>query len=340
MEKVIKPATITIESIIRSGNIRKLALTILGFLFATGVFAQQTFDGWIKNNSLAISPDENIALASYSDSTHIGVYDLKYGKLIREIGGFINPRNIIFSPDGEWIYITDSGLGELLVFNAGTFEIAKTYPVGYGAFGTTITNNGSLIFVNNQAAGTVTVVDLAARHIKAVIKGFAQPRQGVKLNAENSKLYVTNFVNNKIAVVDVKALAIDTSISNFNKIRAISVTKDGRTLYAANSGTNAIYKVDLRSYNILDSVHVGNDPYGAALAPDERILLSGNKVDNSISIVDTKSLKVTGTIYGFNEPRQAIVFSKDNRHVYILNADLSISIVDLAEKKIQREIIP
>jgi len=129
-------------------------------------------------------------------------------------------------------------------------------------------------------------------------------------------------------------MGIETTISGFNEIRAISVKKDGSVLYAANSGSNSIYKVDLLTNNIIDSVKVGRDPYGAALAPDEKILLSGNKIDNTLSIVDTKSFKVSGTINGFKEPRQAIVFSKDKKHVYVLNADLSVSTVDLDEKKI------
>jgi len=320
-----------------SFNIRKmniLAFVLLFFLSANSVSAQQTFDGWIKNNSLAVSPDESLAVASYSDSIRIKIYDLKSGNLIKNISGFVNPRNILFSPDGKWIYVTDSGLGELLVFNAGTFKQEKSYSVGYGAFGTTITNDGKLIFINNEAANTVTVMDIPEKKVRTIITGFAQPRQGVKLNAENSKLYVTNFANNKIVVVDLKTMGIETTISGFNEIRAISVKKDGSVLYAANSGSNSIYKVDLLTNNIIDSVKVGRDPYGAALAPDEKILLSGNKIDNTLSIVDTKSFKVTGTINGFKEPRQAIVFSKDKKHVYVLNADLSVSTVDLDEKKI------
>ena len=336
---IIHKINTTVVTTLSVNGIKMLmaALVMLSSLIANGVYAQQTFDGWIKNNSLAVSPDENIAVASYSDSTCIKIYDLKSGELIKNLLGFVNPRNILFSPDGKWIYITDSGLGELLIFNAGTFEIKMTYPVGYGAFGTAITNNGKLIFINNEAASTVTVIDLEEEKVRAVITGFAQPRQGVKLNAENSKLYVTNFANNKIVIVDVKTLRIDKSVSGFNAIRAISIEKNGSTLYAANSGTNSIYKVDLRSNRITDSVKVGRDPYGAALSPDEKILLSGNKADNTLSIVDIKSFKVTGTINGFNEPRQAIVFSKDGEHVYVLNADLSVNAVDLAEKKIVKK---
>lgn len=198
--------------------------------------AQQTLDGWIKNNSLTVSPDESLAIASYSDSTHIKVYNLKSGKLIKNMSGFINPRNILFSPNGKWFYITDSGLGELLVFNTKTLQQVKAYPVGYGAFGSAISSNGNLIFINNEASSTVSVVDLATKNIKAVITGFAQPRQGIKLNADNSKLYVTNFANDKIIIIDTKTFRIDTSVAGFNKIRAISINKDGKTLYAANSG--------------------------------------------------------------------------------------------------------
>ncbi len=300
--------------------------------------AQHSFDGDIKNNSLAMSPNESIAVASYSDSVKVKVYNIKTGKLITNIGGFINPRNIIFSPGGKIFYISDSGLGLLLAYDAATCKIIKTYPVGYGAFGTAINKTGNLIFINNEAANTVTALDVKTNSVKAVISGFAQPRQGVKLNPDNSKLYVTNFANDKITVVDVATLKIDTSISGFNKIRAISITKNGNTLFAANSGANEIAVVDIASGKITKTIPVGKDPYGASLSPDETILLSGNKMDNTISVVDIASLTNTKTITGFKEPRQAIVFSKAGKQVYVLNNDLSISIVSLEKNKIIREI--
>ena len=313
-------------------------MAVLFIVISLNLQAQQSFDGDIKNNSLVISPDESIAVASYSDSVKVKVYNIKTGKLIRNIGGFINPRNIIFSPDGKLFYISDSGLGLLIAFDAATCKIIKTYPVGYGAFGTAINKVGNLIFINNEAANTLTVLNVKTNSVKTVISGFSQPRQGVKLNPDNSKLYVTNFANDKITVVDVATLKIDTSISGFNKIRAISITKNGNTLFAANSGTNEVAVVDIPSGKIIKTIPVGKDPYGASLSPDETILLSGNKMDNTISVVDIATLTNTKTISGFKEPRQAIVFSKDGKQVYVLNNDLSISLVSLVENKIIRQI--
>jgi len=314
-------------------------LTVLIFLLL-GIKAksQHSFDGDIKNNSLAISPNENIAVASYSDSVTVKVYNIKSGKLIKNIAGFINPRNIIFSPDGSTIYITDSGLGLLLAIDAKSFKIIKTYPIGYGAFGSTITKNGDLIFINNEASSTVTVIDATTQSAKKIITGFAQPRQGIKLNPANTKLYVTNFANDVITVVDVATLQIENTINGFSKIRAISITKDGSTLFAANSGTNSIAVVDLATANIIKTIPVGRDPYGASLSLDEKLLLSGNKMDNTLSIIDVATLTNTGSISGFKEPRQAIVFSKNGNEAYVLNNDLSVSIVSLTANKIIRTI--
>lgn len=311
--------------------------SIVVMLFITLSFhvqAQQTFDGDIKNNSLAISPDESIAVASYSDSVKVKVYNIKTGRTIKNIVGFINPRNIIFSPDGKIFYVTDSGLGLLMAYDVATLKLIKTYPVGYGAFGSTMNKNGDLIFINNEAASTVTVIDLVSKSVKKIITGFAEPRQGIKLNATNTKIYVTNFASDAISVVDAATLKIDTTITGFSKIRAISITKDGETLFAANSGSNSIAVVNLNTGIIAKTISVGKDPYGSSLSSDENILLSGNKEDNSLSIIDVPTLTNIGVITGFNEPRQAIVYSKNGKNVFVLNKDLSISVVNLSEKKI------
>ena len=320
---------------------KKFNQCILAMLFITTslqVQAQQSFDGDIKNNSLAISPNETIAVACYSDSLKVKVYNIKTGKVFKNISGFINPRNIIFSPDGKIFYITDSGLGLQMAFNALTLKVVKAYPVGYGAFGSTTNKNGDLIFINNEAASTITVIDLLSKSVKKNIAGFAQLRQGDKLNPDNTKLYFTNFANDKITVVDVATLKIDTTISGFNKIRAIDITKDGNTLFAANSGTNSIGVVNVITGDIIKEISVAGDPYAASLPPDKKIILSGNKMDNTLSVIDTASLTNIKNITGFKEPRQAIVFSKKVKLVYVLNNDLTVNVVSLLKCSIIRTI--
>ena len=67
----------------------------------------------------------------------------------------------------------------------------------------------------------------------------------MRLSPDGAKLYVTNFLGDKVTIVDTQTDKIEGEITGFNKIRAISVTADGKTLFAANSGSNDIAVVDI-----------------------------------------------------------------------------------------------
>ena len=49
------------------------------------------FDGNIRNNSLAVSPDEATAVVSYSERPDVVVYDLTTGKVRGVLHGYITP---------------------------------------------------------------------------------------------------------------------------------------------------------------------------------------------------------------------------------------------------------
>jgi YVTN family beta-propeller protein len=162
--------------------------------------------------------------------------------------GYVTPRNIVFAPDGKSFYVSDSSLGTVTRLDTTTLKplaTASTLAAGPGAFGTALSKDGSALYVNNQASSTVTRLDTASGQAKAVITGFAQPRQGVRLSPDGAKLYVTNFLGDKVTIVDTQTDKIEGEITGFNKIRAISVTADGKTLFAANSGSNDIAVVDI-----------------------------------------------------------------------------------------------
>ncbi len=48
-------------------------------------------------------------------------------------------------------------------------------PRGPGAFGTVLSADGTKLYVNNEAASTLTVFDTKTMLAVAVIPGFAQP---------------------------------------------------------------------------------------------------------------------------------------------------------------------
>ena len=79
---------------------------------AIGSPAQATLpacDNDIQNTSIAISPDEQTAVASCSQQPEVIVYDLYARKVRRVLHDFIAPRKILFQPSGRYFYMSDSG---------------------------------------------------------------------------------------------------------------------------------------------------------------------------------------------------------------------------------------
>lgn len=297
--------------------------------------AVEAFDKDIKNNSMAISTDETIAVVSNSEYNTVKVYDLATKTLKKELTNFGTPRNIEFSTDGNSFYISDSSHGAILEYDTDTLTLKRKMDLAKGAFGFTIIDN--TMFVNNQAESTVTMLDLNSGEITKVIEGFAQPRQGIISSVDDTKVYVTNFKGDDIRVIDLETLEISQTISGIPAIRAISV--DDTFLYAASSKDGTISVIDATTGEIYKTIKTGDETYGAALSPNADIILAGNKASNNVSVIDVNDdYKVINTIEGLNEPRQAIVYSNNDGEAYVLNKDLSIAKVNYQTAEIIEEI--
>lgn len=289
------------------------------------------------NNSLAVSPDERFAVATNSDSDHLVVIEVRSGRKVAEIKGYVSPRNVLFAPDSKSFTVSDSARGVVDRISMRTYHVQQRLPLGAGVFGTAQTKDGKWLYANNAAADTVTVVDLAGNRPKDVITGFAEPRQGVKLSPAGDDLYVTNFRGDRISVVDLKSEKLTKrEIGGFNEVRGLSVSRDGTRLYAANSADDTISVVDTESGQTLTKVPVGDKPYGAALAPDETVLFSGNMAADTLTAVDPKTNTRTGTVKGLKGPRQAISFSADSKTAWVLNEDLTVAEVDVHDLEVTR----
>lgn len=295
----------------------------------------EAFDKDIKNNSMAISTDETIAVVSNSEYDTVKVYDLATKAIKKELTSFVTPRNIAFSVDGNSFYISDSSHGAILEYDTDTLELIRKMDLAKGVFGFTIIDNN--MFVNNQAEDTVTVLDLKSGEIIKVIEGFAGPRQGIISSVNGAKVYVTNFKADDIRVIDLETMEISQTIAGIPSVRAISV--DDTYLYAASSKNGTISVIDATTGEIYKTIKTGDETYGAALSPNADIILAGNKASNNVSVIDVNDdYKVIATVEGLNEPRQAIVYSNNADEAYILNKDLSIAKINYKTAEIIEEI--
>ncbi|WP_217167697.1 YncE family protein [Streptomyces sp. AC512_CC834] len=291
------------------------------------------------NNTLAVSPNEQFAVATNSYSDHLVVIHVPSGRKVAEIKGYVSPRNILFAPDSKSFTVSDSARGVVDRISMFGFHVKERLPLGAGVFGTAQSRDGKWLYANNAAADTVTIVDLENNRPTDVLTGFHEPRQGTKLSYAGDKLYVTNYGEGEVSIVDLKNKDADPeTIGDFKGLRAVSVNRAGDRLYAANSESDEISVINLVSGE-RTSVHVGDKPYGAALSPNGSVLLSGNMADNTLTAVKTEDNSVIGTVKSgpkgdLKGPRQAISFSADSQTAWVLNKDLTIAKIDVQSREV------
>ncbi|MDR2425171.1 MAG: c-type cytochrome [Prevotellaceae bacterium] len=97
-----------------------------------------------------------------------------------------------------------------------------------------VSPDASTLYVScGEADGTVEVIDLQKRKVKASIKVGHTP-QGLALTGDGGTMYVANRFNNDVSVVDLKDKRETARIPVVREPRALALTPDGRTLAVAN----------------------------------------------------------------------------------------------------------
>ncbi len=98
------------------------------------------------------------------------------------------------SPDGHWMVAGGQMTGELLVFDlsGSAPEVVRSIHVGGQPWHPTFTPDGTSVWVPNQAANTVTVVDVASWTIDAVIShpALVEPH-GSAVSPDGKTVYVS-----------------------------------------------------------------------------------------------------------------------------------------------------
>ncbi|MFQ5743648.1 MAG: YncE family protein [Acidobacteriota bacterium] len=100
------------------------------------------------------------------------------------------------SPDGYWMVAGGQISGKFLVFDlsqAPHVTLVKSIPVNTAPWHPVFSPDGRFVYVGNQGANTVTVIDTADWSVAAVIagEGIAEPH-GAAVSADGKKLYVSS----------------------------------------------------------------------------------------------------------------------------------------------------
>lgn len=121
---------------------------------------------WQGSNGIAYVDNEAGMTLSAIDTTTLAV--------VRTFELGFMPGMAAFGPDGR-VWVTDADAGRIVRFDASTGALVDAAATGAGAHGIAFDTAGTTVYISNQGAGTVSVLDSGSLSARATIKVGAKP---------------------------------------------------------------------------------------------------------------------------------------------------------------------
>jgi YVTN family beta-propeller protein len=189
--------------------------------------------------------------------------------------------------DGAFAYVASTTGDRVSVINVTTGALVTTVPGGGAPFAVAL-GNGRL-YVSNPGRNRVTVYDTQAA---MAFRGFASVGwvpAGLALDAAASRLYVANFLDNTVSVVDTTTLAVIATIPVVERPRGLALA--GGRLYVTGFQHGDIQAIDTATNQVvLQGTTGGVNPVDVAVGPGGgRLYVVHAYVGKPVTVLDAAS---------------------------------------------------
>ncbi len=288
------------------------------------------------------------------------------------IGSF--PANMVVSPDGRFILVTNAGMREYLsVLRASDGALVsrldwngaspifknKKQALYFGLVCGAPQDGQTPVYASCGAEGTVAVLSLAsdgtltdtgktlgklnsAKSDTIHLAGLALSADGTQIFAANNSADPKNAMRGELQSLNVQTGAIQSQVSLPGYPFAIAATRIGK-VYVSSEQRGSISVVNVTTGKDEREIATGTQPAGLLLDKAQKRLFVTNAGSDTLSIIDTATDRVTQTL--LLRPSNArglagatplgLTLSPDEKRLYIALADLNaVAVVDLASSRL------
>jgi sugar lactone lactonase YvrE len=207
--------------------------------------------------------DEPILLVSQKASKTIGWYTLD-GELLAEAPVSDHPHEIVLSPDGQRLYVTDNGVMKI--------ELA------------------------GEGGNKISIIDVPTRtNIGQVDLGHWRRPHGIDLCADGT-LLATSESPDQLLIIDTEQQALVRTFDTGGETpHIVHCSADSTQAYVSNARSRTVARIDIETGEI-ELLETGERPEGSCLTPDSSILYVVHRDDDKIVAVDTADWSIIGEI--------------------------------------------
>jgi YVTN family beta-propeller protein len=233
---------------------RVFVLSMKDFSIKTNI---PTHADWTKVGEF--TPDFKYYYVSNWLSDDVTIIDPQSYSFVRKFNTIgTEPRGVAFSDDGNSVYVTMFGSGEIIKYSVtNNYKIIKRIRTGGACGRFRIDRVKGLAYINNMGVNKLFIYDMKTDKIIKTIQTWDHP-DNVKISPDNRYVYVSNRgPNNKISYY----------------------------LRSPLDGKIAIYDSE-NNFTLIEELNVGNQPIGIAIQPDGKILAISNFLDDTVEFYE------------------------------------------------------
>ena len=246
----------------------------------TGGELARIAEGGVAGHEVVASPDGTKAYVPiYSDSfagrpgsngSEMVIVDLASHKVIEHVdfAHGVRPHQPVLNPHDGMLYVTTELDRTVTVIDPTSMKIVGTIPTGQAlSHMLVLDHTGRLGYTANIQPGSVSVLDLRARKLLAVIP-VAPKMQRIAISVDDKKLFTADQTKPRVAVIDTATRKVGSWIPLPAIAYTLTTTQDGRWLLVGFDSKSQIAVIDLRSDKFVRTVDLPASPGEILMSPD------------------------------------------------------------------------
>lgn len=143
---------------------------------------------------------------------------------------YLSPIEMVFSPDGERLYVVCEASDEVRVVSTRTHQVIAQVLVGHTPRSIVLSPDGRTLYVTNSASDSVSVIDSATLKVDRTLPAGFEP-VGIVTDLAGATLYVANRLSGDVSVIDVASGEERKRLLAGRGASYLALSPDGKFVY-------------------------------------------------------------------------------------------------------------
>lgn len=262
----------------------------------------------VTGHEVAASPDGRFAYVPIYGDSGVGAPGSN-GHLIRSIDltqrrvvdtldlkRGLRPHCAVMNPRDGMLYVTTELDDSITIVNPHSMRVLGHVPTGQPqSHMLAITRDGKRGYTSNVGLGTVSVLDLVARKVVAIIP-VSPKAQRISLSRDDRWAFTSDQTQPRLAVIDTTTNGVRSWVTLPGIGYGTAPTPDGRYLLICVLKVNKVAVLDLKTFTLTHVLDVPASPQEIVVAPDGASAYVSCDKSAQVAMLDLKTMTVARLI--------------------------------------------